>query len=103
MAYVVTEACIGVKGEGCMEVCPEACIFSAPEDFMSYIDPVRCTHCGACMAACVVGAIFPDTGLAEENAEFALINAGWFRRPAGVRARVRELAVERAIWLPPEA
>lgn len=49
MTYVVTEICIGVKGEACMDVCPEFCIFSEHEDLMSHIDPARCTDCGACM------------------------------------------------------
>ncbi len=26
MTYVITEACIGVKGEGCISVCPAFCI-----------------------------------------------------------------------------
>jgi len=103
LAYVVTEACIGVKGEGCMAVCPEQCIFSEPSDVMSYIDPARCTHCGVCMAACVVGAIFPDTAVPRESAEFANLNAAWFRQRRGVRERVRTIAGERAIWLPDAA
>lgn len=92
VTYVVTEACIGVKGEACMEVCPEFCIFSEPEDLMSFIDPARCTHCGVCMAACVVNAIYPDDALPRESHEFTGLNESWFRRRQGVRARVREIA-----------
>lgn len=94
MTYVVTEICIGVKGEGCMEVCPEFCIVSEPEDLMSYIDPARCTDCGVCMAACVVGAICPDDKLPLTSVEFTRINELWFGRKRGVRERVREIAVE---------
>ncbi|MBI1404399.1 MAG: ferredoxin [Porphyrobacter sp.] len=94
MTYVITEACIGVKGEACMEVCPEACIFSGPEDDMSFIDPARCTDCGACMAACVVGAIYPETGLPAASREFLHINAYWYRHKTGVRQRVREIGRE---------
>lgn len=91
MAYIITEACIGVKGEACMEVCPEFCIFSEPDDEMSYIDPNRCTDCGACMAACVVGAIYPEERLPATSAEFARINRYWFRHKTGVRERVLEI------------
>ena len=94
MTYVVTEACIGVRGEACMEVCPEFCIFSEPEDLMSFIDPARCTSCGACMEACVVNAIYPDSRLPAGSREFRSINESWFRRRAGVRKRIYEIALE---------
>lgn len=94
MTYVVTEACIGVKGEACMEVCPEFCIFSEPADLMSFIDPARCNNCGACLEACVVSAIYPDNRLPTASAEFALLNASWFRQRTGVRQRITEIAVE---------
>jgi ferredoxin--NADP+ reductase len=97
MAYVITEACIGVKGEACMEVCPEFCIYSEPEDQMSFIDPNRCTDCGACMAACVVGAIYPETALPAASTEFALINAYWFKHKSGVRERIREIGLEQGL------
>ncbi|MGE0666271.1 MAG: 4Fe-4S dicluster domain-containing protein [Sphingomonadales bacterium] len=93
MTYVITEACIGVKGEGCMEVCPEYAIFSEPADDMSFIDPNRCTDCGACMAACVVGAIFPGTRVPNASAEFLGINDYWFKHKTGVRERVREIGL----------
>ena len=102
MTYVVTEFCIGVKGEGCMEVCPEFCIVTEPADLMSYIDPARCTDCGACMAACVVGAIYPDAQVPKGSQEFIHINESWFRHKTGVRKRVREIAAEIGHWLPPE-
>ncbi|MDH3641509.1 MAG: 4Fe-4S binding protein [Gammaproteobacteria bacterium] len=102
MTYVITEACIGVKGEGCMEVCPELCIFSEPVDHMSYIDPAQCTDCGVCMAACVVGAIYPEQEVPRSSVEFTEINKTWFRRKTGVRQRVREIAAEIPVWLPPD-
>ena len=103
MTYVITEACIGVRGEGCMEVCPEFCIFTEPVDHMAYIDPARCTDCGVCMAACVVGAIYPEDEVPQASAEFTQINAAWFRHKTGVRQRVREIAAEIGQWLPPDA
>ena len=94
MTYLVTEACIGVKGEACMEVCPEYCIFSEPADLMSFIDPARCTDCGACMEACVVNAIYPAGKLPKSSSEFININEAWFRRKSGVRKRVEVIALE---------
>lgn len=94
MTYVITEACIGVVGEACMEVCPEYCILTEPEDLMSFIDPARCTDCGACMAACVINAIYPDDRLPADSIEFININETWFRRKSGVRQRVREIAID---------
>lgn len=102
MTYVVTEACIGVKGEACMEVCPEFCIVSEPADLMSYIDPARCTDCGACAEACVINAIYPESAVPRSSAEFTHINESWFRHKVGVRARVREIARELGHWFPPE-
>ena len=94
MTYVITETCIGVRGEACMEVCPESAIYAEPEDRMSFIDPARCTDCGACVAACVVEAIYPEDDLPRASAEFTEINAQWFRRRSGVRARVDDIARE---------
>ncbi len=82
-----------------MEVCPEHCIFSEPEDLMSYIDPARCTDCGVCKEACVVGAIFADVEVPRQSKEFIHINQSWFRRKTGVRHRVREIAPQLAPWL----
>lgn len=94
MTYVVTDVCIGVKGEGCIEVCPEQCIFSEPEDLMSFIDPARCTNCGVCLEACVVGAIFRDNRVPDESREFIHLNESWFHRKAGVRQRLKEFVGE---------
>jgi len=85
-----------------MEVCPEFCIFSEPEDLMSFIDPARCTDCGACAEACVINAIYPDAGLPRSSIEFVQINESWFRHKRGVRDRVREIARDLGHWLPPE-
>lgn len=98
MTYVITETCIGVKGEACVEVCPEFAIFSEPADMMSFIDPARCTDCGACLEACVVGAIFPQNAVPRGSEEFSAINEQWFRRKQGVRERVRDIARTRGFY-----
>ena len=100
MTYVITEACIGVKGEGCISVCPAFCIVSEPADRMSYIDPARCIDCGACMEACVVGAIYPAAQVPRASVEFVAINEQWFRHKTGVRERVLEIGVALGQLLP---
>ncbi|MFN3231164.1 MAG: indolepyruvate ferredoxin oxidoreductase subunit alpha [Alphaproteobacteria bacterium] len=94
MTYVVTEACIGVKDQACMEVCPEFCIFAEDADVMSFIDPNRCSDCGACAEACSMGAIFSDKALPRASEEFLAINAYWFKHKTGVRQRITEIAEE---------
>jgi ferredoxin--NADP+ reductase len=50
---------------------------------MLYIDPVACVDCGACVSACPVGAIAPDTRLAPEQQPFVDINESFYpERPA---------------------
>ena len=94
MTYVVTEACIGVKDQACMEVCPEYCIYSEDVDDMSFIDPNQCTDCGVCMAACTIQAIFSDLNIPKASVEFIALNDIWFKRRTGVRQRIKEIAAE---------
>ena len=75
-----------------MEVCPEFCIYSEPEDLMSFIDPARCIDCGVCAEACVVGAIYPANKVPRESIEFPHLNESWFRHRSGVRARIKTIA-----------
>lgn len=67
MAHVITQRCVGVKDQSCVEVCPVDCIhpssvldgadkFDAASQL--YIDPAACIDCGACVPACPVEAIF---------------------------------------------
>jgi ferredoxin--NADP+ reductase len=100
MTYVVTDVCIGVRGEACMEVCPEYCIVAEPADHMSFIDPARCTDCGACAEACVVNAIYADKKVPRASAEFIHLNESWFRAKKGVRKRVKEIGIDLGQLLP---
>jgi ferredoxin/flavodoxin---NADP+ reductase len=45
---------------------------------MLYIDPVACVDCGACVSACPVGAIAPDSRLTTEQLPFIALNASFY-------------------------
>jgi ferredoxin--NADP+ reductase len=53
---------------------------------MLFIDPVACVDCGACVNACPVGAIAPDTRLDAKQLPFVEINASFYpHRPDDVK------------------
>ena len=89
MTFIITQPCIDVQDQSCVEVCPVDCIhFDAGEDRMLYIEPEVCIDCGACEPACPVTAIFAEADLPEDQAHFLEINTLWFSDPAGARAMV---------------
>ncbi|MGQ0700151.1 MAG: 4Fe-4S binding protein [Panacagrimonas sp.] len=47
-----------------------------------YIDPTKCTDCGACEEACPVTAIFAADSLPKAWTHYARINAEHFERAA---------------------
>ncbi|HEY8490214.1 MAG TPA: ferredoxin family protein [Dehalococcoidia bacterium] len=92
MAYVITEPCIDVRDQSCVEVCPVDCIhFDEDEDRMLYIDPQECIDCGACEPACPVTAIFAEDDVPDEWKPYTEINALWYQDKAAARAKVAEL------------
>ena len=91
MTYVITEACIDVKDQSCIEVCPVDCIFGDEEDRICYVEPDDCIDCGVCESACPVQAIFPEETLAQASVQFIEINAMWFKDKGAARARVNAL------------
>ncbi len=68
MAYVITEACIGVKDRACVDVCPVDCIYEGGEQL--FIQPDECIDCGACEPECPVSAIFPEEDVPPNLIEF---------------------------------
>lgn len=88
MTYVITEACIDVKDQSCIEVCPVDCIYADDEDRICYVEPDECIDCGVCEGACPVQAIFPEQNLARESIQFVEINAMWFKDKGAARQRV---------------
>jgi NAD-dependent dihydropyrimidine dehydrogenase PreA subunit len=88
MTFVIANACIDVKDQSCIEVCPVDCIYVEPDDRMCYIEPDECIDCAVCESACPVGAIFADERVPREAAGFIEINQLWFEDKDAARARV---------------
>ena len=89
MTFVITQPCVDVQDQSCVEVCPVDCIhFEEGEDRMLYIDPVACIDCGACEPACPVDAIFDEVDVPDDQAHFTAINELWFDDRAAARAQV---------------
>lgn len=65
---MVTEPCIGVKDKSCMTVCPVDCIYEDGD--MVYIHPDECIDCGLCEPECPVTAIFVDTDVPSDWADY---------------------------------
>lgn len=89
---MVTESCIDVKDQSCVEVCPVDCIHTTDDDRVCYIDPDGCIGCDLCLPACPVGAIFTADGRPAAPAEWTEINALWFRDRDAARAGVAGLS-----------
>lgn len=88
MAHVITNRCVGVKDQSCVEVCPVDCIHPSSDldgdaAFASepqlFIDPEVCIDCGACVSVCPVEAIFYIEDLPEEYLQAIEDNANYYR------------------------
>ncbi|SNR75707.1 4Fe-4S binding domain-containing protein [Haloechinothrix alba] len=69
MAYVVTDACVDILDQSCVEECPVDCIYQG--DRMMYIHPDECIDCGKCMPACPSDAIYWEHKMPDEVQPFA--------------------------------
>ena len=104
MTFVITETCIDVKDQTCVEVCPVDCIhFEEDKDRILYIDPVECIDCGACVPVCPEDAIFDEPDVPEDQQRFTEINALWYQDPDAARAQVGGAAAPAAEGAPAEA
>ena len=99
MTFVITQPCVDVQDQSCVEVCPVDCIhYEEGSDRMLYIEPEVCIDCGACEPACPVSAIFDEADLPEDQKHFLEINTLWFSDAAAARAQVVDIpALEEAV------
>jgi ferredoxin len=73
MTFVVTSNCNGCRFTDCVAVCPVECFHG--DDKMLYIDPDECIDCGACVPECPVEAIYDETELPDNLAEWKATNS----------------------------
>jgi len=76
MTYVIGSACVDIVDKSCMQECPADCIYEG--DRAMYINPNECVDCGACRLACRVEAIYYETDLPDEEAQYLEDNAAFF-------------------------
>lgn len=76
MAYVVTDACVDILDQSCVEECPVDCIYQGNR--MMYIHPDECVDCGKCMPACPSDAIHWEYKLSVEAEPFKAAAAEFF-------------------------
>ena len=89
MTFVITQPCIDVKDQSCVDVCPVDCIhFDEGVDRLLYIDPVECIDCGACEPVCPETAIFDEGDVPGDQQYFTEINALWYQDADAARAKV---------------
>lgn len=73
MTYVVAEPCVKCKYTDCVDVCPVDC-FAEGVNFLA-INPDECIDCGACVPECPTEAIFEETEVPEQWADYVELNA----------------------------
>lgn len=92
MTFVITSACIDVKDQSCIEVCPVDCIYTDEEDRICYVHPTECIDCAACESACPVAAIFIERNVPADALVFTEVNALYFEDKSAARAKVDAIA-----------
>jgi NAD-dependent dihydropyrimidine dehydrogenase PreA subunit len=96
MTYVITEPCVGVRDQSCVDVCPVDCIHAEAEDPNLYIDPDECIDCGACEPACPVSAIYSEDDVPGDQTPWIEINREWYQDKDSARGKVRDLIPDAA-------
>jgi NAD-dependent dihydropyrimidine dehydrogenase PreA subunit len=91
MTYVITGACMDVKDQSCVAVCPVDCIYVEPDDRMCYIRPDECINCAVCVEACPVAAIYAEKDAPPDARSFIEVNALWFRDREAARTKASAL------------
>ncbi len=91
MTYVITDACVDVKDESCVAVCPVDCIYADDEDRMRFIHPTECIDCAVCVEACPVAAIYSESDLPGDAQAFLDLNDLWFKDKDAAREKLEAL------------
>ena len=95
MTYVIAEPCVDHMDQSCVAVCPVDCISSHEGvDRKFHIDPDGCIECGSCLSVCPNNAIYPLAELPQKWADYAWIDAAWFRDPDAARDVLAEILAE---------
>ncbi len=89
MTHVVTNNCRHCRFTECVDICPVLC-FHANEARV-YIDPERCTDCGACVPVCPVDAILREIDVEADEAHWIEINAKAVKRYDPIRKKQNPL------------
>ncbi|MFK0156643.1 indolepyruvate ferredoxin oxidoreductase subunit alpha [Streptomyces sp. NPDC090499] len=76
MTYFITDACLDVMDQSCVEECPVDCIYEGGR--RAYINPAACIDCGNCLQVCPVDAIGRDSVLDEATRHALDDNARFF-------------------------
>ena len=79
MAYVITDACISVKDQSCVQECPVDCIKTDEAAQQYFIDPDICIDCGACQPVCPVNAIYPADEVPPDQQHQIQTNQDYFK------------------------
>jgi ferredoxin len=72
MPHIVTDHCKRCRFTECVTVCPVSCFHG--DDEMLYIDNLQCIDCSACVPACPVHAIYEQSDLPTDQADWIAIN-----------------------------
>jgi NAD-dependent dihydropyrimidine dehydrogenase PreA subunit len=92
MTYVIAEPCVDHMDQSCVAVCPVDCIKSIDGvDRKFHIDPDGCIECGSCLSVCPNDAIYPLAELPQKWADYAWIDAAWFRDAGAARDVLAEV------------
>lgn len=97
MTYVIAEPCVDHMDQSCLSVCPVDCISAEiGVDRKMHVDPDACIGCGSCATVCPNDAIYAAGDLPPVWANYAWIDAAWFRDPNVARDVLNDVLAENA-------
>ena len=93
MPYIITEPCVDVKDQSCIDVCPVDCIYGVDEgnDRHININTDECIDCAACEPVCPVNAIFAEEDVPTKWEGWIKVNYEYFEDADAARQQVNDL------------